>query len=207
MTIKEINEIYRHVSRLLGENMLSAAISALENLIAHVGDFRYQEEIAEIRNTYSMMLHYFIEGVPDAKRREITVQLAARLDRLNDRLNYNALSMSMTSDYFSLVRSQQLASVTISQLLDQYNEALKKASISEAADVYSGKLYADLQEAVYRLFNKVWITQFLDKTATDALSARLSANSSDDTETSHSSILQSAILCSLYLGTMQYYVT
>lgn len=205
MTIKEINEIYRHVSRLLGENMISAAISALENLIAHVGDFRYQEEIAEIRNTYSMMLHYFIEGVPDAKRREITVQLAARLDRLNDRLNYNALSMSMTSDYFSLVRSQQLASATIPQLLDQYDEALKKASISEAADVYSGKLYADLQEAVYRLFNKVWITQFLDKTATDALSARLSANSSDDTETSHSSILQSAILCSLYLGTMQYY--
>lgn len=205
MNITKINEIHRQVSRLIDSGLLSSAISTLEDLIASVGDFKFQEEITEIRNTYSMMLHYFIEGVPDSKRREITSQLSYRLDKLNDRLNYRALSVVATSDYFTLVRSQQLSSSTIAGILAEYDEALKKTAISQSSDVYSFRLYADLQESVYRLFNKVWVTEFLDKASADMLSERLCRNSSDPNVNSPTSIMQSAIVCALYLGAMQYY--
>lgn len=202
MTIKEINEYYSLIGGLLRDNMLAEALACMRDLMNSLGDYRLKEKLNEVRNTYSMMLHYFVEGLPDAKRQEMSASLKLSLNRLNDELNYKALSTLASTDYFSLVRSQRLRDNSISQLLRDYDRV--KSQTNNSSD-YSRDLQAQSQECIYQLFNKIWISQFIDKDSSSLLSDRVCKNADGIEESENDVSLQCAIIVSLYLGIMQYY--
>lgn len=190
---------------MLAANMLSSAIVSLYEVMTKSGNLRFKDELTEIRNTYGMVLHYFIEGLPDAKRSEMVNNLTRRLASLNDRLNFAALSPMMSSDYFTQLRSEYVRSHSLKEIINQYYIAEQKVEQSEMAKVYSSKIYADFQEIIYLLFNKIWVTQFLDKESVDILGAELCKDSDGIEDEDRRSMMQSAIVCALYFASMEYY--
>lgn len=200
MTIQEINQYYSEVRECLDGSRLAAAMAGLSAVVDGAGDYSLREELDSIRQTYGMMLHYFVQAMPDSRRHEMARDLRRRLYMLNDRANFHALSGVSASDYFSKVRSQQLASVTVRQLAMELRRSAERLRVAAEDGIYRRELHDDVQGVILRLFNKVWIVQFLDKADSEAL-AELLAESGDAVVTA----AQCDVVGALYMGCMAYY--
>lgn len=204
MTVKEFLEEHKNIANFLVRNEISQAIDALQNILDKISVPELAYKLSEIKKTYSMLLHYFIKGMPDPKRNEMITRLVDDLYKLNDKLNYLTLSKVYPSDYFTHVRSQILKESSIEQLLAHCESTWKKILISQSSNVYSVKLHADYQEAVYAVFYKIWTTQFLDKNTADLIINKLTEEPINPSEEDRG-VFQASLLAALYLGCMQYF--
>lgn len=204
MTIQEINQYHTRTKELIAEGKLAGAIGHLSALSGMPGAYGFQEELDRFRHTYGMMLHYFVEGYPDDRRRKMSEEVAQGLSRLNDRINYRLLSETDGSDYFVLTRSRSLTEKTPEQIIDNLTSLSRKLDIASESDIYPRKIHDDAQNALLSLFNRIWTIQFLNKEEREAVN-RLLTGSDGASGSSLAEQAQCDVLGALYLGCMQYY--
>lgn len=204
MTVTEISNKYAAISRFISEKKLSEAFPALGELIGNVADYALREELENIRKTYAMMLHYYLEGSPDTRRDEMYKEIARRLSELNNRVNYRLMGLFSNYNYFSVVRKSQLHPATLDGLLASFDAAVQKASTALEADVYPKEPLREAEELQTRIFNLVWTRQYLTRRETEILGTLLSDTPEDDR-----TFLQTSLRCviagALYLGCSIYY--
>lgn len=205
MTSTEIINYYKEINKFLLEKNICSAFSTLEMLINKLGFLNYNTQLKELIETYKYVLHYFIENVPDPKRNDIVHNIISRLQLLNNRINYEALLSVSSEDYFINAREQKEHSLSLTNLLREYDEIRNKVKIANESEFPADSFQRKLQELCYSIFRFSWTTQFLSKEETDILSKILSDSSTEDDEKNHRALLQSAIIVGLYLGATRYY--
>lgn len=171
MTLQEINRAYDRIVGSLDNKELKNAFVFLHGLISGIQEFSFLDKLNELQETYSYMLRYRAEGFKDPMQEHIYHSLLASTYKLADRVKHKALAIESPLVYYSKKRSFQLnPPVSFDNLYDR----LKGSSeVVGQEEVY--------EAALVRLYEKVWLSDFLtleDKAAVHAILSDLSLPSS-----------------------------
>lgn len=204
MTVTEISDKYTAIKRLIADNNLAEVFPMLEMLIENVSDYLLREELDSIRNTYGMMLHYYLQGSDDSKRQEMYNDILKRIVELNNRVNYRLMAVYASSEYFSAVRKFKLSPATLDNLISDYSKAIENAESAIDTEIYPRDILLNAEELQRRIFLFVWTRQYLSRQESDIISTLLSETPDSD-NTGLRTALRCAIIGALYLGCCFYY--
>ena len=160
MTIKEIQNTHRLVTRCIDEAEVSDAFVHLSALINESGRADLNDELERLRMSYTFMLKYLEQGVMDPQRDVILSDIRQSLYTLTDR-SFIVLMEPVSSEVF-YARRRELAGTSLVDIVEEYREALKELSLAQSAPAEqsdSHVILSRLQQAESietRLFNRVW---------------------------------------------------
>ena len=105
MTAKEIDKFKRDFDAALDSRRLLEALDVLTNVSASAGEWRLNDRVATIRQSYSYLLKYFADGVADPGRDALYRSLISSATAVRDLL-VRSLSLPETPTlYYNTVRS------------------------------------------------------------------------------------------------------
>ena len=202
MTIKEIQNTHRLVTRCIDDAEVSDAFIHLTSLINESGRADLSDELERLRMSYTFMLKYLEQGVMDPQRDVILSDIRQSLYTLNDR-SFIVL-MEPTSPEVFYTRRRELAGTSLVDIVEEYREALKELSLAQSAPAEGSDnhvILSRLQQAESietRLFNRVWSSFPL--TTDDANSLKLCIGG--DILPVHT---RGLLVAALMLGLMKFY--
>ena len=144
-------------------NNLLEIFNKLSALIHKSGSYELNDELDEIRKTYSTMLHYMVKGVDDpnavniysdlVKRCHVMAQRAIRLTRLQENGMEKYVATAKQSSTLPLFQNQ---CTTLEGIYNQFS-ALQESNNRETVLKYeSDKLVSTHQTLVLHMFNQIW---------------------------------------------------
>lgn len=144
-------------------NNLLEIFNKLSALIHKSGSYELNDELDEIRKTYSTMLHYMVKGVDDpnavniysdlVKRCHVMAQRAIRLTRLQENGMEKYVATAKQSGTLPLFQNQ---CTTLEGIYNQFS-ALQESNNRETVLKYeSDKLESTHQTLMLHLFNQIW---------------------------------------------------
>lgn len=156
MTEQEIIKMQRKVREMLDSLRISEAIDLTGEMLARTGLTRRLDDIAQLRDTYRYMIHYFMEGVPDASRDRQIAEIGDRLITLTD-LAIRELKGKEGSDiYSSTLRYNNLRSESVGDLLRRYGDLSSMRQLSEAAESDDPELRRESEVILTNLFDAIF---------------------------------------------------
>lgn len=180
MTAKEIDKFKRDFDSVLERRRLLEALDMLSNVSASAGEWRINDRVASMRQSYTYLLKYFAEGLADPGRDALYMSLVSEATAVRDML-VRSLSMTDTPTlYYNTVRSLSMRKdETFASLYAAYLKSLD--AISPFKTIENGteatrelRRRSELIET--DIFNRLWTVYPL--TADDA--ATISAMLDDD---------------------------
>lgn len=180
MTAKEIDKFKRDFDSVLERRRLLEALDMLSNVSASAGEWRINDRVASMRQSYTYLLKYFAEGLADPGRDALYMSLVSEATAVRDML-VRSLSMTDTPTlYYNTVRSLSMRKdETFASLYAAYLKSLD--AISPFKTIESGteatrelRRRSELIET--DIFNRLWTVYPF--TADDA--ATISAMLDDD---------------------------
>ncbi len=105
MTAKEIDKFKQDFDSMMAHRRLLEALEMLSNVSAAAGEWRINDRVASMRQSYNYLLKYFAEGVADPGRDALYSSLVIYATAVRDQL---ARSLSMTDTptlYYNTARS------------------------------------------------------------------------------------------------------
>ncbi len=180
MTAKEIDKFKRDFDSVLERRRLLEALDMLSNVSASAGEWRINDRVASMRQSYTYLLKYFAEGLADPGRDALYMSLVSEATTVRDML-VRSLSMTDTPTlYYNSVRSLSMRKdETFASLYAAYLKSLD--AISPFKTIESGteatrelRRRSELIET--DIFNRLWTVYPF--TADDA--ATISAMLDDD---------------------------
>lgn len=105
MTAKEIDKFKRDFDSVLERRRLLEALDMLSNVSASAAEWRINDRVASMRQSYTYLLKYFAEGLADPGRDALYMSLVSEATTVRDML-VRSLSMTDTPTlYYNTVRS------------------------------------------------------------------------------------------------------
>ena len=202
MTIQEIEHIHRQASQCIHNAEINDAFSKISALVSELGRGNLNDELEQLRMSYTFMLNYLEQGVMDPQRDEILSSIRQSLHTLNDEC-YIGL-MEPTSPEVFYVRRRELNGISLVAIVEEYREALKLLSLTQNSPNERNDSHVILsqlrqtEELETRLFNRVWSSFPLS--ADDAGSLKLCIGG--DILPVHTRCL---LVAALFLGLMKFY--
>ena len=202
MTIQEIEHIHRQASQCIHNAEINDAFSKISALVSELGRGNLNDELEQLRMSYTFMLNYLEQGVMDPQRDEILSSIRQSLHTLNDEC-YIGL-MEPTSPKVFYVRRRELNGISLVAIVEEYREALKLLSLTQNSPNERNDSHVILsqlrhaEELETRLFNRVWSSFPLS--ADDAGSLKLCIGG--DILPVHTRCL---LVAALFLGLMKFY--
>lgn len=108
MTIQEINKAYRRITGLLDNRELKDALGLLQGLIAATQAYTCQDTLLHLRETYTYMLRYRLEGANDPMQDDIYHSLLSSAYELAGRIRHQALYGISSNLYYNKRRTFHL---------------------------------------------------------------------------------------------------
>ncbi|MBR5685758.1 MAG: tetratricopeptide repeat protein [Muribaculaceae bacterium] len=202
MTINEIDNIHKLVSRCIDDAEINDAFTHLATLINESGRVNLNDELERLHMSYTFMLKYLEQGVMDPQRDIILSDIRRSLYTLNDRC-FIALMEPVSSEVF-YTRRRELGNLSLVAIVEEYRDSLKELSLAQSAPAEQSDNHVILSllqhaEALEtKLFNRVWSTFPLS--ADDSSSLKLCI--SGDILPVHTRCL---LVAALMLGLMKFY--
>ena len=177
---------------------LSGMFEELEIKLSKLKEYELNEELEQVRSTYSTMLHYMVQGVDDPNSRKIYTDLkrrchviANRADRLS-RLGSNEHGDKYVNAFHKFQSaSLQNTAIALENICKQVREVThnpnKRESIQE--HVFSNAI-TTRQDILDKIFNIIWTSDVWKSSDYESLSNLLS---SDTLESYEKCILVSAV--------------
>ncbi|MDR2496181.1 MAG: tetratricopeptide repeat protein [Tannerellaceae bacterium] len=183
---QQIRHSFEHITKLLDNKELYLAFEAIRELLPHAKAPETENALNIINETYCNLLNYFIEGVKDPMQSVIYRDVLTATYELSDKLR---LQITSTCDgapmYFAYRKKwRAIPGVSIGTLLQQLIVA------------HTGS--KDIEETVFMLFNKIWLSDPFSPEDVQALSAVLS-----DAQVPYVAGCQ--IVSALFLSQMSYF--
>lgn len=180
MTAKEIDKFKRDFDSVLERRRLLEALEMLSNVSASAGEWRINDRVASMRQSYTYLLKYFAEGLADPGRDALYMSLVSEATTVRDML-VRSLSMTETPTlYYNTVRSLSMRKdETFASLYAAYLKSLDAISPFKAIEngtEATRELRRRSELIETDIFNRLWTVYPL--TADDA--ATISAMLDDD---------------------------
>lgn len=202
MTYKKLQEKYSEINSEIVSGSFSKAFRDLTEMINTSGLRQLSEKLSQAKQTYSYLLHYFRQGVPDAGREKVLTEIRESLHSILDMWMQEMFRKYSLSKYSSVLRSGDVQSTDISGLLSQYAKVRMKLDIAREEGVYSEKLHGEAESIISRIFAAIWSDLRLTKADTSAISDALKGRDDDEAPDMQ---LSCTILGALLFGCLQFY--
>lgn len=152
MTLQEINKEYNRIVGSLDSKELKDAFDSLQALIIGSRSYLFQDQLTDLQENYKYMLRYRIEGAKDPKEEYIYNYLLSATYELADSVKQHALAAESPRSYYGRRRTMSVQpQVSYQQLHDQL-----------ALEYEAGKR-KESDASHILLFNKIWVSAFLNK--------------------------------------------
>ena len=149
----------------LQQGNLVDALVMLQTKVDSLGDWQLQQDLEQVRDTYSTMLSYLVQGIEDPKAQSIRIDLIQQAYAINDRANrIITLKKSPFHKYcqtYTLSRAESLDVMTTMVALETVGGEIKR--LQTDTDIRDSIRQHDLEAAVRQhdtligqLFNHTW---------------------------------------------------
>lgn len=162
-TLQQTPALLQDIRKLIDEGELSAALSSTSVLLDKFDKNndeikRLRQERESIAETYRHLLRFFIDGVPDSGRAEMTESLSGKLRAVADRIERESLSANSNSAYFTALRYSRLNTSPLKEHIDRYISLSSHIALSEEAGGDAGKLRKEKEAELVDIFRKTMVT-------------------------------------------------
>ncbi len=188
---------------MMAEHNLIELFHHVQPIVDHSGDYELQSQLAQLRDTYSTMLRYMVQGMDDPNASRIYADLISQTSRLGERANRLLRMKRQTSDKYvqafnSLKPEDDLASLCA--LLTNFDDGIRQLRQEQADERESVTQHAldaqrqNRETALVRLFNRIWTADAWHRSELETVQALLS---NDVVSTASKSLTISATTLSL----------
>ncbi|MCM1355190.1 MAG: hypothetical protein NC212_02145 [Staphylococcus sp.] len=156
-------DISKDIERLLAQRRVNDALDLLDNASATLGAVpELRSATSRLRESYELMTHYALKGMPDPARPELYAGIVADIRSLADELHRRSRVEDAPTLYFNTLRTQQLTpDLSVAALLGEYrrvNQRLQMAMLTEDVEKAGREFTLRAEDLEKRIFNLVWIT-------------------------------------------------
>lgn len=162
MTEAVLNEQYRNIVRLIHQQRLKEALTALEGFLSGGADWTLYSELERIHTSYQYMLQYMRQNVADPERHKLHTKLLADTLSVADQARI-AKAAPVSTRYFYAMRSYLLTlpSYSIRSLLlemENYTEEIAVAGLlqGDEAENKADTIRERHENAQHILFYLLW---------------------------------------------------
>ncbi len=152
MTLQEINKAYNRIIGSLDHKELKNAFDSLHALITGCGEYSFSDKLNELQETYKYMLRYHIDGIKDPMQTQIHENILISTYELSDAVKQKALAIDSPLSFYNRRRYLKM------QPFVSYEQLHKQLLLEIEAS--KNKEYEALE---ITLFNKIWISEFLNQ--------------------------------------------
>lgn len=197
MQKKEILDRCKEVDNLLESNNIASSFEILQDLAKTSSEYRISDELERLRQTYSYMGQYMLDGITDLSREKVYQDILEDLRSITDIFRRNIITRESSDYYSETLRYQNLAGQDLEKLLEQYQSAYSEYTLALAAENDITDISRRLEELYSLIFNLIWISLHDKHTINIASQAVLSGKVDD--------ILSSHIVSALTLSLLGYF--
>ena len=177
------------------------AITLIGELQDETQSAKYSTELENIKLEHSYLVKYFSNGINDNQRGSIYGKFASQLYYITDKIICDELTKNEFSVYYSQKRVQKKKSITLAELLAQYDAQLSKIELVESGESPISSnlpIIKEKEQIELDIFNYIWTSFPLSKEDALAIS-RLFDN------ISYSSVFKEFIVSAILLSLLEYY--
>ncbi len=160
MTVTEINEQYRQITRMLDEGRMKEAMTQLAAYLEGCNAYKLYTKLEEVQTSYQYMLQYMRQGVADAGRTQLYHHLQAMVWMLVDQVHLHLLDNTSPSYYHTLRKS--LSGTTVPPLdewldvMETFTDDLSVCSLMPDNKDALKEALERHEQAQKRMFMAVW---------------------------------------------------
>lgn len=169
----------RRVSSLLDSVKISQAISEVEKMLELAGLINLISKLETIRQTYKYMLHYLLDGTPDASRNYVLADISSSLMSYADLAVREVQSRDSSDYYYSLLRFNKLRKEKLDEIIKDYGNAVSELTLADEATDDNIELRRRMESDLSRLFDSLLIS-IGNKSEYDDLSRYILSGYADD---------------------------
>ncbi|MCM1076339.1 MAG: tetratricopeptide repeat protein [Bacteroides sp.] len=154
-------DILADINRLLDRHRVNEALDLIDNSIASLGTLpELRSATVRLRESYELMTHYALRGMPDPARPELYAAILAEIRSLADDLHRRSRMEDAPTLYFNVLRYENMRhDLGIASLLDEYrriNSRLQMAMLTEDAEKAGREFTQRAEDLEKRIFNLLW---------------------------------------------------
>ncbi len=157
--IKEsfINKI-KEVKKYISANKLADAIELLTKIASAENQYKITDALTQIKQTYSYMMHYMLQGVKDSSRADLYLSIKESLLGIADDLMIGELAVESPEIYYSSLRICLLNQFSLSDMLKEM-DSLKNKLSETTDDAELKSINAKLFNCYHIIFDILWTSR------------------------------------------------
>ncbi|MCM1369663.1 MAG: hypothetical protein NC204_04755 [Candidatus Amulumruptor caecigallinarius] len=144
------------VRNLIDSNHIYQSLNKLQGVTRELNMHIESDELQRIRDTYRYMLHYMVEGTPDAGRNDMLNSIRESLRTICDKAIRINNSHDGNDYYSSQLRFNNLRNESIQQLLNRYTKVSNELVLAEAAGNDDISLRKQREDLLERIFSNIF---------------------------------------------------
>lgn len=154
----QILKLQAKAASLIDSWRLTEAMDTVGEMLVRAGLGKMTDEVNHLRETYKYMVHYMLEGVPDASRDKVLSDIRDRLLTLSDHAVREEKGKENSDIYSSALRYNKLRGESIRELMERYSELNSMNALSEAADAEDPSIIREKEAILTSLFDAIFIS-------------------------------------------------
>lgn len=195
-------DISKDIERLIAQRRVNDALDLIDNASATLGAVpELRSATSRLRESYELMTHYALRGMPDPARPELYAGILADIRALADELHRRSRLDDAPTLYFNTLRYQNMRpDINIATLLGEYrrvNQRLQMAMLTEDVEKAGRDFTLRAEDLEKRIFNLIWTTYPLSVDDAAAIGNLL-------TDISLPGYFKQQCVASLMLGQLEY---
>ena len=144
------------VSESLASTKISQAIRIVSEMLELAGLTVLKPKLDNIGETYRYMLHYLIEGMPDAGRSGMLADISNRLLGLTDRAVRAYVGRDSSDYYYSTLRFNNLRKESLAEIIKDYGNAASEFALADEAGSGNSEMRKRMETDLTRLFDSLF---------------------------------------------------
>lgn len=186
-------DLYKNISNALSKMQISRAIYYLDvwnKTIAGQAIQNRSEQIAQITETYNLLLNYFVSNITDSQQSQMQQQLCRKCYDLADAMLYDSFN------YYAATTEQKL-SITEAANLTEEKLVLALQTIDQYKQIQTQELRTKFEDSLLQIFRYYWLKTNLSEQAQELFLQRI--------ELDNDVMVQSLIVSALMLNILRNY--
>lgn len=152
-----INKI-DNVKKYIKNNRIADAIELLMKIASVEGQYKITDALSQLKQTYSYLIHYMLQGVEDNSREALYSSIKESLLSVADDLLIGELAVESADLYYSALRMNVLNNANLADLLEQTDRLVKRIE-NTVDDSEIKSLNSQLYSLYNRIFNILWTSR------------------------------------------------
>lgn len=155
MALSKNNLLHKKIKNLLEVGKLHEVFMMIKKERLLSSHPELSDKITRLEETYRYLMHYFVEGYPDAGREDMLNGIINELNTINDSLIREYRLLDDSDIYYATKRFENIRKTNLAASLHTYKEAYSKALLANGTNDYL-EFRKAADDALVSLFYYVW---------------------------------------------------